>query len=382
MPDRAPLFPVRRGHLDRLSNDIGIMQHAIGSSPDPSHGYCTDDVARALLVDLVHQRELGWDAVADRAWRNMRFLGDAFDPRSAGFRNFRHADGRWLDGPASEDSQGRALLTLGEVMASAPDARMVAFASSLLERALPAAQELGALRALASTMLGCDAALRRVPSAQFTLAYRRLADRIRTTFEASATPDWPWPEPILTYENALPVQALIVGGHHLGDRPMVDAGLRALEWLVAVQTAPDGQCSPIGNGWWPRGGERSRFDQQPIEATALVLTAGAAFRVTGDEGHRATAEWAYAWYLGRNDLGIAVAEPERGASHDGLTRDGVNANEGAESTLMWLLALEHIRILRSARVTAPRPGRAVVAGTAGAGAAGAGTAAAQTVGAR
>jgi hypothetical protein len=382
MPDPAPLFPVRRGHLDALSNDIGIMQHAIGPVPDPTHGYCTDDVARALLVDLVHQRELGWDAVADRAWRNMRFLGDAFDARSGGFRNFRHADGGWLDGPASEDSQGRALLTLGEVIASAPDARMVAFASSLLERALPGAQELGALRALASTMLGCDAALRRVPSAQFTLAYRRLADRIRATFEASATPDWPWPESILTYENALPVRALIVGGHHLGDRAMVDTGLRELEWLVAVQTAPEGHCSPIGNGWWPQGGERSRFDQQPIEATALVLTAGAAFRATGDEGHRATAEWAYAWYLGRNDLGITVAEPERGASHDGLTQDGVNANEGAESTLMWLLALEHIRILRSARVTAPRPGRAVVAGTAGAGAAGAGTAAAQTVGAR
>ena len=380
MPDPAPLFPVRRGHLDALSNDIGIMQHAIGPVPDPTHGYCTDDVARALLVDLVHQRELGWDAVADRAWRNMRFLGDAFDARSGGFRNFRHADGGWLDGPASEDSQGRALLTLGEVIAAAPDARMVAFASSLLERALPAAQELGALRALSSTMLGCDAALRRVPSAQFTLAYRRLADRIRATFEASATPDWPWPEPILTYENALPVRALIVGGDHLGDRPMVEAGLRALEWLVAVQTSPAGHCSPIGNGWWPRGGERSRFDQQPIEATALVLAAEAAFRVTGDENHRATADWAYAWYLGRNDLGMAVAEPERGASHDGLTPDGVNANQGAESTLMWLLALEHFRILRSARVAAPGPIRAVGAGAAGA--SGAHAVGAQTVGAR
>jgi hypothetical protein len=361
MPEPAPLHAVNRHHLEALSNDIGIMQHAVGAVPDPAHGYCTDDVSRGLLVDLVHQRELGWETVADRAWRNMRFLGDAFDTKSGSFRNLRAGDGTWLNGLGSEDSQGRAMLALGEVIATAPDARMVAFASSLFDRALPAAEELSALRALASTMLGCDAALRRGPSAHITLAYRQFADRLRSSFESLAAPDWPWPEASLTYDNALPVRALIVGGLHLGARPMVDAGLRILDWLIAIQTAPAGHFSPVGNGWWAWDGERSHFDQQPIEATALLHAAESAYRATGDERYRAAAERAYAWFLGGNDLAIAVADPERGACHDGLTPSGVNANQGAESTLMWLLALEHIRALRSAR--APRMAQARVAET-------------------
>jgi hypothetical protein len=329
------------------------MQHAIGPVPAPNHGYCTDDVARALQVDLLHERELGWDAVADRAWRNMRFLGDAFDPLSGRFRNFRQLNGMWLDGPGSEDSHGRAMLALGEVIAETPDDRMVAFATSLFARALPAAQELSALRAQASSLLGCDAAMRRAPSVETVSCLRRLAGQIASAFESAPGPAWPWPEPRLTYENALPVRALIVGGQRTESRPMIAAGLRSLEWLIDVQTAPADNFSPIGNGWWVEGSERSRFDQQPLEATALLLAAEAAHRVTGDERYPAVMEQSYAWFLGANDVGIEVAAPERGACHDGLTPRGVNANMGAESTLVWLIALEHIRALRKAREARP-----------------------------
>jgi hypothetical protein len=128
---------------------------------------------------------------------------------------------------------------------------------------------------------------------------------------------------------------------------MVAIGLQVLDWLILVQTAPAGHLSPIGNGWWPRGGVRSRFDQQPIEATALLLAAEAALEATGKQRYQAAMERAYAWFLGANDLGRRVVEPARGAGRDGLTADGVNTNEGAESTLMWLMALEHIRRLRS-----------------------------------
>jgi hypothetical protein len=340
---------VNRRHLEVLSNDIGIMQHAIGPVPDPDHGYCTDDVARALQVDLLHQRELGWAAVADRAWRNMRFLGDAFDPATGRFRNFRRLDGTWLDGTGSEDSHGRAMLALGEVIADSPDDRMVAFAASLFARALPAAQALGALRARASTLLGCDAALRGKPSGAMDASLRVLADGFLSAFESATESAWPWPETRLTYENGLPARALIVGGQRIESRPMLDAGLRSLDWLIDVQTAPAGHLSPIGNGWWAEGGERSRFDQQPLEAAALLLAAEAAYRATGNERYEAVMERCYAWFLGANDVGVDVAVPERGAGHDGLTPRGVNANMGAESTLVWLIALEHIRAHRMAR---------------------------------
>src|SRR3990172_1906436 len=159
----APLYPVSRRHLEVLTDEVGIMQHAIGSRPNPAHGYCTDDVARALQVDLLHGRELGWAGVADSAWRNMRFLEEAFDVTVGVFRNFRRVDGSWHDGPGSEDCQGRAMLALGEAIAEAPDGGMIETAASLFAQALPAAQELAAPRARASALLRFDAAMRPPP---------------------------------------------------------------------------------------------------------------------------------------------------------------------------------------------------------------------------
>ena len=348
-PNLAPLFPVSREHLDRLTGPFGIAQHAIGSTPDPAHGSCTDDVARALEVDLLHGRTLGWAAVSERAWQNVRFLRDAFDASIGTFRNFRRADGTWIDGTPSEDSQGRAMLALGTVVATSPDGRMVALAASLFTEALPEAARVTAMRAQASVLLGCDAAMRIDPTDATDRAYRMLARRLHSTFTAGASDDaWPWPEPTLTYENGLLPRALIVAGRWLASTPMIETGRRSLDWLIEVQTSADDRFSPVGNGWWPRDGERSRFDQQPIEATALLLAAEAAFHESGDERHLAAMERCYAWFLGGNDVGVPVADPARGAGFDGLEPNGVNQNQGAESTLMWLVALEHIRAARSA----------------------------------
>jgi hypothetical protein len=351
MSDETPLFPVSREHLDALTGGVAIMQHAIGADPDPAHGYCTDDVARALQVDLLHQRPLGWDAVASSAWRNLTFLDDAFDRTTGRFRNFRRIDGSWLDGAASEDSQGRAMLALGSTIAAAPDEAMVGSAWSLFARALPAAQGVRALRAQSSVLLACDAVVRAAPLASHTayaaLAHHLLSSRLASTFRARATSDWRWPETRLTYENALPARALIVAGRSLGSQPMLELGLDVLDWLIVSQTDQSGHLSPIGNGWWPRGGEKSRFDQQPIEATALLLAAESAYEATGDAKYPAAMERAYAWFLGENDLHVPVAVPERGACFDGLIPRGVNANQGAESTLMWLIAAERTRALRA-----------------------------------
>jgi len=355
MPELAPLYPVTREHLDALTDDVAIMQHAIGRDPDPAHGYCVDDVARALQVDLLHARELGWAAVAASAWRNLRFLEDAFDVRTGTFRNFRRTGGWWLDGVASEDSQARAMLALGWTIALATDRDMVRAASALFARALPAAQGFRALRAQASVLLGCDAVMRASPTAHTALAYRLLASRLGSTFQSRGTSTWRWPESRLTYENALPAQALIAAGRFLDSPAMLDTGLGVLDWLIASQTDPAGHFSPIGNGWWPCGGDKSRFDQQPIEATSLLLAAETAFEATGDDRYVAAMERAYAWFLGENDLQTPVAIPERGASFDGLTPEGVNTNQGAESTLMWLIASERIRAFRARHDVAQAP---------------------------
>jgi hypothetical protein len=361
--EAAPLHPVSRRHLDELTDAVGIQQHAIGSRPDPAHGYCVDDVARALQVDLLHASVLGWPAVAASARRGMRFLEDAFDVASGRFWNFRSIDGEWIGGLGSDDSYGRAILALGETSVSCPDPELARLATDLMSRALPAAHGLTYPRAEASVILGCAAVLASEPGGQPGATLAILAARLLERFRRGASADWPWPELTVTYENALLPRALIVAGRALGSDSIVATGLRSLDWLIDAQTSADGHLSPVGNGWWPRGGEMSPFDQQPIEATALLLAAEAAHAATGDTRYVATMERCYAWFLGANDVGLCLADPGRGACFDGLTRAGVNTNEGAESTLMWLIAAEHIRSFRVGDRRASMPAEPALSST-------------------
>lgn len=359
--DLAPLHPISRRHLGALSGELGIMQHAIGSAPDPAHGYCVDDVARALEVDLLHGRVLGWEAVADSAWRNLHFLDAAFDRSTGAFRNFRTMSGDWVAGRASQDSQGRAMLAIGTTIAGAPDDAMREVALALWDLALPAAGRLTALRAQASVVLGCDARIGASANEPARTLLAKFARGLDRRFRGNASSDWFWPENELTYENALLGRCLIVAGRRLRSADMVGTGVQAVDWLFRVQTSASGHLSPIGNLWWRRGGVRSRFDQQPIEATALLLAAEAALEATGDPRFGVLMELAYAWFLGRNDLELSVADPKRGAGSDGLTPSGRNTNEGAESTLMWLMAAEHMRAHRAAAIpTAPQRGARTV----------------------
>ncbi len=362
MPEPSPLSPPSRLHLGELTGELGVFQHAVGSRPDPGHGYCTDDVARALQVDLLHARVLGWPAVEESAWRNLDFLATAFDEETGRFRNFRAVDGTWAAGPGSEDSQGRALHALGDVVATGADGPLAAAATALFDRALPAARDLTALRATSSVVLGCAARTSTAENRPTALELERLAARLHARFDPVLADPWPWPEAVLTYETALPPRALIIAGHATGSEELTEAGLRVLDFLVEGQTAIDGRYSPIGNGWWARGGVKSAFDQQPIEAAAMILAAESAYAATGDDRYRGAMERAYAWFLGGNVLGRVVADPVRGACGDGLTPDGVNTNEGAESTLMWLIAAERIRVLRGGVSEAPR--QVLAAGTA------------------
>jgi hypothetical protein len=360
MADR-PLMPVNRLHLAEMTGPQGIWQHAIGALPNRAYGVCSDDVARALLVDLAHARVIGWDAVAPDARRSLRFLDEAWDPALRRFRNYRGEDGGWARTEPSEDCQGRALLAIGTAVGAGPhgaDAAGLGRSHDLLAAALPSARDLRALRATSSAILGCAAALDGLhgddPLHHATRAMLALlANRLGAAFDAADDQAWPWPEDVLTYENALLPHALIVGGAVLGADAPVRRGLGVLGWLLGVQTSEDGWFSPIGNdGWWSRGGTRSRFDQQPIEAAATILACHAAVRQAGGAHYARAAERAFGWFFGDNDGGTAVALPDTGGCRDGLLADGVNGNQGAESTLAWLLSVEAIRDVRG-RIPAP-----------------------------
>jgi hypothetical protein len=296
----------------------------------------------------------------------MGYLEAAFDESLGVFRNFRGADGHWLDETPSQDSQGRALLALGTTIRTAPEVPLRRAASTLLEAALAGAARLTSPRAVASAILGLDAAMEGGMSGPMGLTFARLVGRLDRTFAGVELDDeWTWPEPVLAYENALLPHALIVAGRRLGDARMRRVGLAVLDWLIEAETARGGNFSPVGNnGWWERGGPRARFAQQPIEATATIHAATAAFDVTGDPRYRRAAEAAYGWFLGENDGGLLVADVATGGCHDGLHQDHVSENQGAESTLMWLTAVEVMRSLRKRSWTTHarslQPGPAVV----------------------
>jgi hypothetical protein len=365
VPDR-PLFPAQRQHLERLTGPLGIWQHAQGVEPDETLGTCTDDVARALMVDLLQRRTLGWEAVSPSARQSIDYLIAAFDPSLEIFRNFRDTAGVWLDELPSQDSQGRALHALGTAARDTPEVGLRLDAQSLFTLALPAARRLTSPRAVAAAVLGCDAALEAGLTGDTQHTFELLAGRLSGAFaEVDLDGDWPWPEETLTYENALLPHAMIVAGRRLGDARLRSVGLHVLDWLIAAQLSRGGIFTPIGShGWWPKGMTRSQFDQQPIEATAMILAAAAAYEASQDPGYIRSAEAAYAWFLGDNDAGLAVADVLTGGCHDGLSEHQVNANQGAESTLMWLTALETMRQLRTdamaARQTQSRGGAPIL----------------------
>jgi hypothetical protein len=176
-------------------------------------------------------------------------------------------------------------------------------------------------------------------------------------YERNATPEWPWFEEKVTYDNARLPQALIVAGRSSGDAKAVDIGLRALGWLVEIQRAPQGHFRAIGcHGFYPKGGVPARFDQQPVEASATVSACLEAYRSTQDPRWIVEARLAFEWFLGRNDLGLELYDSTTGGCCDGLQEDRINRNQGAESTLAFLLSLAEMSLLKSS-LAAFRPVR-------------------------
>jgi hypothetical protein len=334
---------IKLDYLRRMTDDTGLLQHARYTVPDRAHGYCVDDNARALIVAVTLQDLQPLDSAAGGlAAIYLSFLDHAFNTRTGRFRNFMSYDRRWLEETGSEDSHGRAVWGLGVAVALARDKGQVSFAVDLFHRALEATEQFVHPRAMAFAIIGIHAYMSHYSGDSRAKRMRRmLSDRLMQQFREFATEDWPWCEDTLTYDNARLPQALLLSGQWLPDREMLETGLRALDWLKRVQTdETGGHFAAIGNhGWFPRDGSKARFDQQPIEAAAMVDACIEAFNGTQDEGWSTYAYRCLNWYQGENDLRVPLCDYATGGCRDGLEAQGANENQGAESTLCWLMAL-------------------------------------------
>lgn len=347
-----PLPALNFTHLARMLDPTGIAQHATLSIPDRSHGYCLDDNARGLILATLLPSQDQDSAAAtppDLFGNTAAFVQHAWDAETGRFRNFMAYDRRWLEAAGSDDSHGRAVWSIGTVAAQADDASHRSWAHGLLERALPPVLTLTSLRAWAFGLLGAIEALAVRPGDRRLMRLRTLlAEKLVDHLRGSRRPGWTWFEDILSYDNARLPQALIAAGHQAGIVAWVDEGTEALAWLCDIQRAEAGHFRPIGSeGFWRRGGERAIHDQQPLEAAATVAACLTAWRSSGDGTWLTEAERAFAWFVGDNDLGLPLHDARTGGCHDGLLCDRVNRNQGAESTLAFLMAAHEMQAARA-----------------------------------
>jgi glycosyltransferase involved in cell wall biosynthesis len=341
--DHLPVLNTR--HLRTMTDDTGMLQHAIFSLPNTREGYTTDDNARALIVSTLLDESAGRAHGEDNlslSRRYMAFLWLAFHSDTGRFRNFLGYDRMWLEDIGSEDSHGRALWALGSVLGRSQNPGLRGAAGRLFEAAVPAALKFSSPRAWAFSVLGMQAYLDWFPGDRVIQGARNaLANRLLDVYERSRSGAWHWFEHSLSYSNARLSQALILAGGRSNNRKMIAAGIESLQWLTAAQHCGDPETFvPIGSSeCFTLGGEKPRFDQQPVEACATVSACLEAYRLTNEVRWRGEAHCAFRWFLGKNDLQAPLYDAATGGCKDGLHPDRVNENQGAESTLSFLMAL-------------------------------------------
>lgn len=349
--DLTSLPDLDLSHLRRMTDGTGMLQHAVHAIPDRAHGYCTDDNARALLAALMYYDLTQDDSVLPLIDTYLAFVHYAINPKTRRFRNFMDYQRQWMEEAGSEDSHGRSVWALGVAAMLAPNDAILSLATKLFHEALEPMEQLTSPRTWAFSLIGIDKFLSRFPGDTPCRRLRQtLAQKLNSQFCGNGADNWPWCENTVTYANGKLPHALIVSGQGLNDQKMVQQGLKSLEWLVKLQTVDGGRISLIGNrGWLDRSGKRARFDQQPIEAMAMVQACAAAHKVTREEIWFDRARAFLAWFTGNNEIHVSIYDYHTGGSKDGLRSDGVNLNQGAESTLAWLISLMTVMDLNRSR---------------------------------
>ncbi len=340
----------RLDHLDRMSDSAGMIQHAAFTVPNLAEGYCVDDNARALLLTTMLERlGQGTPGTSRLASTYAAFVNHAFNPENGRFRNFMGFDRRWIEEAGSDDSHGRAIWVLGALVQHSRRPGLQFWASDLFDRALPALLETTSPRAWAFGLLGIACYLRRLAGARPAGQARDvLTARLLALHEAAATDEWNWFEDRLTYDNARLSQGLIAAAGDGGPPEALRVGLDTLSWLARHHRAPSGCFRPVGcRGFHLREGARAQFDQQPVEAQAMVSACLEAYHATEAPAWLTEARRAFEWFLGSNDLGLELYDAATGGCHDGLQENRVNQNQGAESTLAFLLSLAEMKLIES-----------------------------------
>ena len=328
-------------HMIMLTDDTGILQHAVHTVPNRHHGYCTDDNARALIVAaMAKEYPVAGSRDLDYLTNNyLSFLQYAFNLERGKFRNFMTYDRRWVEETGSEDSHGRALWSLGSAVVYLDHSGQEALATNLFKEALQVVEHFYSPRALAFSIIGLHSYLKKFSGdSDVRRILEVISQRLFQQFENNGKPGWPWLEAALHYANAKLSHALLLAGQSMRDGNMIERGITSLAWLLEIQT-DNGHFSPVGNkGWYRENGDRARFDQQPIETHAMVDACVEAFNITGEKRWIDNAVICFNWFLGHNDLNMVLYDPKSGGCRDGLMADGINQNEGAESTLACLLS--------------------------------------------
>jgi len=329
-------------HLRTLSDETGILQHAMLTTPNRRHGYATDDNARALQMCVMNWELFKEESILPLIHRYLSFLNYAFDEKKARFRNLLTYDRRWIDeGVNEEDCHGRALHALGYTIAYPPTDHILILANHMFNAALPKCESFKSPRASAHVILGCRLYSKRFGGASDVRKTCEISSsHLTNLYSDNSSDDWVWCEDIVAYDNACIPEALIVAGDWLDNGELIDRGVKSLEWLLNIQTAKEGHLSIIGNEeWYRREGKKSAFDQQPIEAAGLVAACYNAYIITKDTKWLEEIQKCFHWFLGKNDHHETLYDFTTGGCNDGLTSSGFNHNQGAESTLSWLSSL-------------------------------------------
>ena len=333
----APVF----GHLDRLSDERGLFEHALLSVPRREHGYCVDDVARGLVVVCREPNATATVRRLEACYLGFVLAAIEADGRC---RNRMDADGRWHADAGTGDWWGRAVWGLG---VAATHGRTDSMRASALVGFRRTAQQRSAhTRSMAYAALGAAEVIAREPGEP--AAAELLRDVVRRCGRAATDRDWPWPETRLSYANATIAQSLIVAGAALSDAATLDRGLLLLGFLLRLETR-DGHLSVTPAGGRGRGEVGPGYDQQPIEVAALADACMSAYRASQNPTWLTGVRLAWNWFLGHNDSRTRMFDPETGGGYDGLEADGRNLNQGAESTLAMLSTAQHARAVSQLR---------------------------------
>jgi glycosyltransferase involved in cell wall biosynthesis len=343
--DPLLLPPFSLAHIKRLTDDTGIIQHAKFGIPNLKEGYCLDDNARALLMVLIAYRQKK-DALALELSPIYLSYIHYMQNEDGTFRNFLSFNRNFLDEVGSEDSFGRTIWALGYLLGNAPNDAYYQTGRLVFFDAAPNFEKLRSIRSIANTMIGISYYLRSNPSDDvMTERLRNFAHILIKHFEDNSSGDWKWFEPLLAYDNGILPLALLHSAGILNDDKITSTALSSMDFLTSV-TLKDGYLSIIGNKeWYKKEGERSMFAQQPIDALAMILMYHQAFHLTKNKEYLNKLYISFMWFLGENDLRMSLYDFETKGCCDGFENYGVNRNQGAESSLAYLIS--HLTVLQA-----------------------------------